>query len=185
MMSAVPRCHVVYALLICSLVSPSGFAAAIEQPGGEGAPVSASVAAGGRPSAALDVRQSPTVHDGRFVAPHRDFGPLRGATGNIAKPAIAAVRPDLSRRLDVAAGARGLGAASSGASGRPFSTVLSTASTVLSTARRSVAGVKPLAAGNGAVGGPRTAVRGMLGGAVNGNSVLKASIDGNALRRRF
>jgi hypothetical protein len=178
MMSAVPRCHVVYALLICSLVSPSGFAAAIEQPGGEGAPVSASVAAGGRPSAALDVRQSPTVHDGRFVAPHRDFGPLRGATGNIAKPAIAAVRPDLSRRSDVAAGARGLGAASSGASGRPFSTVLSTA-------RRSVAGIKPLAAGNGAVGGPRTSARGMLGGAVNGNSVLKASIDGNALRRRF
>src|ERR1700684_2947451 len=39
-MSAAPRWHVVYALLICSLVSASGFAAAIRQPGGQGAQAS-------------------------------------------------------------------------------------------------------------------------------------------------
>jgi hypothetical protein len=55
----------------------------------------------------------------------------------------------------------------------------------LSAASRSVAGLKPLAAGNGVIGGPRAAGRGMIGGAVNGKSVLKASIDGTALRRRF
>jgi hypothetical protein len=159
-MSAVPRCHVVYALLICSLVSASGFAAMIEQPGGERALAGASNQKHDVTPGAASARRNLTPARG---------GALRGATGNVAKPAITAARPDLSQRSDVAARPRGLAAASSG----------------LSAARRSVAGIKPLAAGNGAIGGPRTAARGMLGGAVNGNRVLKASIDGNALRRRF
>jgi len=208
-MSAAPRCHVLYALLIGGLVSATGYAAAIAQPSGQGVQASdsnqkrdaalgaanarrnpaawggplqtgdtASAPAGPRAPAARDRQQSPVMHDGAFVAPHRDFGPLRGATGNVAKPAITAVRPNLPRRLDVEPGARGFGATRSGAAGRPSSTVLSAAS-------RSVVGIKPLAAGNGAIGGPRIAARGVIGGAVNGKSVIKSSIDGNALRRRF
>src|SRR3984957_18390979 len=186
-MSAAPRCHVLYALLIGGLVSATGYAAAIAQPSGQGVQASdsnqkrdaalgaanarrnpaawggplqtgdtASAPAGPRAPAARDRQQSPVMHDGPFVAPHRD----------------------LPRRLDVEPGARGFGATRSGAAGRPSSTVLSAAS-------RSVAGIKPLAAGNGAIGGPRIAARGVIGGAVNGKSVIKSSIDGNALRRRF
>jgi hypothetical protein len=157
-MGAAPRRHVLYALLIGALVSATGYAAASAQPGGQGVQPSDS-------NQKRDGRQSPVVRDGRFVAPHGGFIPLRGATGNVAKPAIAA-RPDLSRQLDAEH-------PRSGATGRPPSTVLS------------AAGLKPLAAGNGAIGGPRAAARGTIGGAVNGKSVLKASIDGTALRRRF
>jgi hypothetical protein len=218
-MSAAPRSHMLYALLIGGLVSATGYAAAIAPPGGQGLQASdsnqkrdaapgaanarrdaatwggplkggdtASVPAGPRAPAARDRQQSGVVQDRRFAAPHRDFSPLRGATGNVAKPAIAAARHNLSRRSDVehplsrfdpaASVTRGYGATSSGATGRPSSTVLSAAS-------RSVAGLKPLAAGNGVIGGPRAPGRGMIGGAVNGKSVLKASIDGTALRRRY
>jgi hypothetical protein len=171
-MSAARRCHVSYALLIGGLVSATGYGATIAQPGWQG------VQASDSNQKRDDRQQSGVVQDGRFVTSHRDSTPPRGAPGNILKPAIAA-RPGLSLRSDpVAAGARGFGAASAGVTGRPSSTVLSAAS-------RSVAGLKPLAAGNGVIGGPRAAGRGMIGGAVNGKSVLKASIDGTALRRRF
>jgi hypothetical protein len=175
-MSAAPRCHVLCALLLGGLVSATGYAAAIAQPGRQG--VQASDSNQKRDAAPREVRQSPVAHDERFVAPQRDVSALRGATGYVAKPAITAARPNLSRRLDLEPGARGFGATSSGAAGRP-------PSTALSTANRSVARIMPLAAGNGAIGGPRITARGMIGGAVNGKSVLKASIDGNALRRRF
>jgi hypothetical protein len=149
-MSAAPRSHFLHALLIGALVSATGYAAVSAQPGGQG------VQASDSNQKRDDRRQSGVVQGGRFVAPHHDFSTLRGATRNVAKPAIAA-RPGLSRRPDAE---------------HPLS-------------RRSVAGLKPLAAGNGVIGGPRAAGRGVLGGTLNGKGALKASIDGTALRRRF
>jgi hypothetical protein len=188
--SAAPRSHLLYALLIGGLVSAPGYAAAIAQAAGQGVQASdstlkrdaapgaanarrdpaawggplkvgdtAGVPAGPRGLAARDGLHQPLPHSMRFATPHREFGSLRGATGNVAKPAIAAARPNLSRRSD--------------------------AEHPLSRFDPVAVGLKPLAAGNGVIGGPRAAGRGTIGGAVNGKSVLKASIDGTALRRRF
>src|SRR5579863_851651 len=116
-MRAVPGCHALYALLIGSLVSATGYAEAIAQPGGQGVQASDSIQK--RDVAPREVRQSPVLHDERVIAPQRDFSPLRGATGNVAKLAITAARPNLPRRLDVEPGPRGFGATRSGAMGRP------------------------------------------------------------------
>jgi hypothetical protein len=107
---------------------------------------------------------------------------------NVAKPALSATRVNLLRRSDVdhpagrfdpvTGGARRFAAMSAGTTGRQWSPSFAAAG-------RSVAGPKALVAGNGVIGGPRAAGRGMIGGAANGKNVFKASIDGTALRRRF
>jgi hypothetical protein len=217
--SSSPRCHVLYALLICTLVSSPGHAAASAQAGEQGgqagdsnqkrdaAPGAANArhdpatrgeplkggdsvtrATGLRASTTRASSESPVLREARFATPHRSFGSLRSASGNVAKPVIPAARADLLRRSDVvhpasrldpaAAVAREFGTTSSGATGRQ-SSINSSA------AVRPLASLKPLTAGNGVIGGPHAAGRGMIGGAANGKNVLKASIDGTALRRRF
>jgi hypothetical protein len=217
-MSPLPHCHVLYALLIASLVSSLGHAAAIAQPGGQGAQASdssqkrdpapgaanarrdpatwgeplkgaetANRAAGPRAAAAPEGLGSSAQHDARFGTPHR-FSPQRAVIGNIAKPAIPAAGANPLRRSNaehlisrfdpVTAGGRGFGSTNAGATGHQSSPSFAAAS-------RSNASLKPLAAGNGVIGGPHASGRGMIGGPGNGNNVLKASIDGTALRRRF
>jgi len=212
--STSPRCHVLYALLIGSLVSAPGHAAPIALPGGQGAPAgdsnlksdTAPGAANARPdpaawreplksgntvtraaaprtSAARQGLESPVLHNARSATLQRNFSPLRGATGNIAKPAIPAVRANLLRRSDpVHPDARAFGAASPGTAGRQSSPSFGAASRPV--ASRPVASLKALAS-NGVIGGPHAAGPGMVGGPATGKRVFNASIDGTALRRRF
>jgi hypothetical protein len=198
--SAAPTRHVLYTLLICGLINASGYAAAIAPTGGQGTQASdrdqkrataldtatakpdaaspgepikggdtVTRAAGSHTSATRYGLQSPVVH-GAGLIPHRGLAPLPGATGNVPKPAIPTARANPVRRSDPALQrARAFGA---------------TGPAALVAARRPVVSLKALA-GNGVIGGPHAAGRGTLGGPAIGNSVVKASIDGTALRRRF
>jgi hypothetical protein len=210
-MIPVPGRHVLYALLICSVASAPGHTAVLTQVGGQGAQASDSnlkrdaapdaantrrepamwrgePLKGGDTAARAAALRSRVLRDARSATLHRNFSPLRDAGRTIAKPAISAARTILPRRSDadhpvsrfdpVTAGARGFVATSAGASARRWSPSLAAAS-------GSVASPKALAAGNGVIGGPRAAGRGMIGGAANGKNVFKASIDGTAPRRRF
>src|SRR5579863_753361 len=157
-MSPSPYRHVLCAVLIGSLVSAPGYAAAVAQAGGQDQQASDSNQKRDAAPGAASSRRNPAtsgeqlkggdtvtrdagLRATRFATPHRNFGPLRGATGNIATPAIPGARANLPRRskADQLASARWFGDKSSALTGRPPSAGMSAAS-------RSVAGLKPLAA---------------------------------------
>jgi hypothetical protein len=161
-----------YALLACSLVCPSGLAADAASSGSEGGTTIQRIERQ-RPSGTAEIAESDAALRNAPIKGR----PLPGAHGYIWKPAGGAAthgylirRPDADRsasRSNLATQAtRGIGA-----------------TTASLAASRPVAGLKAVA-GNGVIGGPLAPGRGMIGGPANGRTVIKASIDGTALRRR-
>jgi len=198
-MRPTPARPALYALLVCLPVGLSAFAVGGGLPGGESEPASQTIQPQQRsdtaerdrrdtasrnaplkgremPARALYKSSAAALHDGGRIAPH-SRSPLPAAHAYVSKPAVASVAreyPARSADADRAAGrsdrATPVGRASSAASAPAV-------------ASRSVAILKAVA-GNGIIGGPHASGGGTIGGPANGRTVIKASIDGSALRRR-
>jgi hypothetical protein len=136
-------------------------------------------------SAAWSGRQTTALH-GAGSIPHRTANPPLSAHAFVSKPAAA--HGYLLPRLDAdrptgrsdptieAAHRMGITTAPA-AAGQRFSAPLPTVTWPAASLKS--------AAGNGVLGGPHAASRGMIGGPANSKIATKASIDGTALHRRF
>jgi hypothetical protein len=127
-------------------------------------------------SVARNGSQPATLHADGLV-PTRSVATLPGARTRLLKPAVAATHAYSLRRLGAEPRPRPTGATNlSAPAGRQPSSVVSAAS-------RSTAILRPMAI-TGVIGGPRAAGPGSVGGPANSRTMINASINGSALRRR-
>jgi hypothetical protein len=176
-----------YALTLSLLATASGYAAAVTEIGGEtGAGKDTARKSHAALAGASATRQRAAPH-GAALAPKREVSALLGARSVLSKPAVAVARGYLLARP--AADNRATLSDSGPAAARPVGAMSASAlagrasSGILLAARRSAAAFKPQGA-NGVIGGPRAAGPGSLGGPANSKTVINASINGSAPRRR-
>ena len=140
-----------------------------------------------RYSAARNVTPSAVLHGSGFIPP-RNASALLGAHAKLSKPIVAAARGYRLRRPDANHPVSRSDPNTAVVHGISAATALDVAgrqsSAILPATRRSPASLKAQA-GNGVIGGPRAPGRGMLGGPANSSTMMRATINGTALHRRF
>jgi hypothetical protein len=182
------------------LLNASVYAAGIGTYAGETGAVNDTVRRSSRPTAAASAKRSEFGQHGPIrsgdTASHDSRGwnsaarngrqPTTLHAAGVLKSAVAAARGYLLRKpgAEIRPGSIGQEAAHAGGATNVSAPAGRQPSMLLSAASRPTAMLRATAVA-GAIGGPRAAGPGSLGGPANGKAVINASIDGSALHRRF
>ena len=139
-------------------------------------------------SAGPNGQRAAALHGAGLIR-QRGVGPLQGTHADLSRPAVAAARANLLRGPDADHPASRSAPMTGAARAFSTTTVPAGAGRPYSAAALSVAGQLPASlkalGRNGVIGGPRAAGSGSVGGPANSKTVIKASIDGSWLHRRF